>query len=97
MKKGIGPRALGSPLKQTKSVDKGFYVTGEKTKGEMGSGFYISGDGKRSHTPNSGGINNVDPGFNIGAKKKAVKKVVKRKIEKPITAAKPKPIPRIVK
>ena len=96
MKKGIGPRGLGSPLKQTKSTDKGFYA-GKETKGEMGSGFYIGGDGKRSHTPNFGGNNNIDPGFNQGAKKKAVKKVVKRKIEKPITAVKPKPIPRIVK
>lgn len=110
MKKGIGPRGLGvpksaakmygkSPAKQT--TDKGFYVGGD-VKGEMGSGFYIDGDGNRSHTPNSEGISNVDPGFDVGPgsnkpKKKIVKKVVKRKIETPITAVKPKPIPRIVK
>ena len=106
MKKGIGPRGLGapksvakmyvkSPAKQTK--DSGFYVggNGKTPKGEMGSGFYIDGDGNRSHTPNFGGNSNVDPGFKPGPKKKIIKKVVKRKIETPITAVKPKPIPRI--
>ena len=83
-----------------KKTDKGFYTNSsnsEKSKGEMGSGFYIGGDGKRSHTPNFGGNKNVDPGFNTKPQKKIVKKVVKRKIETPITAVKPKPLPRIVK
>lgn len=30
MKKGIGPRALGSPLKQTKTKRKGSYLKGEQ-------------------------------------------------------------------
>jgi hypothetical protein len=99
--KSVAKMYVKSPAKQTK--DSGFYVggNGKTPKGEMGSGFYIDGDGNRSHTPNFGGNSNVDPGFNIdpgfkpGPKKKIIKKVVKRKIETPITAVKPKPIPRI--
>ena len=56
---------------------------GKKTKGEMGSGFYVGADGKRSKTPAS--------------ERKIVKKAAKRKVQKPITAVKPKRIPKIVK
>lgn len=102
--KGVGKMYKAAPNKKMTDpptkTDKGFYTNssnGKKPKGEMGSGFYIGGDGKRSHTPNFGGNNNVDPGFNTKPQGKIVKKVVKRKIQTPVTTVKPKPIPRIVK